>query len=162
MGPIDMAEGRSHAPAGMGQVHATCIEVDGFGVLLRGPAGSGKSDLALRLIDTGARLVADDATIVAERGGRLVASAPATIVGRLEIFGVGIVEVPSVAEVEVGLVVDLVPRGTLERCPPPRLARFGALAIPLVTLDPFETSAAAKVRWAARALLPSTSPSATS
>ena len=144
----------------MGQVHATCIEIDGSGVLLRGPAGAGKSDLALRLIDTGARLVADDATIVAERRGRLVASAPAAIAGRLEICGVGIVEVPSVAEVEVGLVVDLVPQGTLERCPEPRVARFGALAVPLVTLDPFEASAAAKVRWAARALLPLTSPSA--
>ena len=144
----------------MGQVHATCIEIDGIGVLLRGPAGAGKSDLALRLIDTGARLVADDATIVSERGERLVASAPAAIAGRLEIVGVGVVEVPSVAEVEMRLVVDLVPQGTLERCPEPHTARFGAVAVPLVTLDPFQPSAAAKVRWAARALLSSTSPSA--
>ena len=54
----------------MSQVHATCIEVDGMGVLLRGPSGSGKSDLALRLIDGGARLVADDRTDLAVEDGR--------------------------------------------------------------------------------------------
>ena len=143
----------------MGQVHATCIEVDGSGVLLRGPAGCGKSDLALRLIDGGARLVADDVTMVVERGARLIASAPAAISGRLEIRGVGVVDVPGVAEAELHLAVDLVPHGAMERYPEPRQARFGAAAVPLIVLDPFEASAAAKIRWAVRALVPSLSPS---
>ena len=60
----------------MVQVHGTCVDVDGTAVLLLGPAGSGKSDLALRLIDGGARLVADDRAEVRLRDGRLVVSAP--------------------------------------------------------------------------------------
>ena len=58
-------------------VHATCVALDGAGVLLRGPSGSGKSDLALRLIDGGARLVADDQVALSAEAGRLVARAPA-------------------------------------------------------------------------------------
>src|SRR3546814_10156556 len=64
VGVIDSCGGRQHAPA-MQTVHATTVALDGTGVLLRGPAGSGKSDLALRLIDQGARLVADDRTALA-------------------------------------------------------------------------------------------------
>ena len=58
-------------------VHGTTVEIAGQAVLIRGPSGSGKSDLALRLIDGGAQLVADDQTELSPRDGRLVASAPA-------------------------------------------------------------------------------------
>jgi serine kinase of HPr protein (carbohydrate metabolism regulator) len=57
-------------------VHATCVAIDGRGILIRGRSGAGKSDLALRLIDRGARLVSDDYTILAASGGRLRAAAP--------------------------------------------------------------------------------------
>ena len=72
------------------QVHGTCIAIDGAGVLLRGPSGCGKSDLALRLIDGGAVLVADDRVSLEARAGDLVASAPDALAGLLEVRGVGI------------------------------------------------------------------------
>ncbi|MHA1114324.1 MAG: HPr kinase/phosphorylase, partial [Alphaproteobacteria bacterium] len=75
-------------------VHATCVSLWGAGILLRGPSGSGKSDLALRLIDGGAVLVADDQVSLELRDGGLFASPPAATAGKLEVRGVGIVTVP--------------------------------------------------------------------
>lgn len=69
------------------KIHATCVEVEGLGVLLRGPAGSGKSDLALRLIDDGARLIADDYTDLTIEEGRIIARAPDTIQDLMEVRG---------------------------------------------------------------------------
>ena len=132
------------------QIHASCVEVSGLGVLLRGVSGSGKSDLALRLIDAGARLVADDRTDLAIEGGALVASSPRTIAGRLEIRGVGIVEVPSVAMTRVGLAADLVAPAEVARLPEARHCRYLGLDIPLIAVAPFESSAAAKLRFAVR------------
>jgi serine kinase of HPr protein (carbohydrate metabolism regulator) len=88
-------------------VHATCVAIGERGVLIRGPSGSGKSDLALRLIDRGARLVSDDYTILSERGGRLSACAPERIAGKLEVRGVGILDLAPAADVPVCLVADL-------------------------------------------------------
>ena len=73
-------------------LHASTVALDGRAVLISGPSGSGKSDLALRLLDRGFTLVSDDQTIVRKDGGRLLAAAPPTIHGKLEIRGVGIVE----------------------------------------------------------------------
>ena len=92
------------------QIHASCVELAGAGILLRGPSGSGKSDLALRLIDSGARLVADDRTDLVVEDGRLIASSPAPIAGKLEVRGVGILALPVVARSRVGIAVDLVAR----------------------------------------------------
>lgn len=131
-------------------VHATTVEIGGVGVLLRGPSGSGKSDLALRLLDAGARLVADDRTLLRREGDRIVASAPATIAGRLEVRGIGIMTVPAVDAAVVGLVVDLV-AGPVERLPEPCSVRLLDIDLPLVRLAPFEASAVAKLRLAARA-----------
>jgi HPr kinase/phosphorylase len=132
------------------QIHASCIELAGLGVLLRGPSGSGKSDLALRLVDAGARLVADDRTDLALDHGTLIASAPQTIVGRIEIRGIGIVALPSVARTRVGLAVDLVGADDVERLPEARHCDYLGVEIPLIALAPFEASAAAKLRLAAR------------
>ncbi|HAQ33260.1 MAG TPA: serine/threonine protein kinase, partial [Rhodospirillaceae bacterium] len=74
-------------------IHGTCVALNGVTVLLRGPSGSGKSDLALRLIDGGGRLVADDQTLVEIQGERLVATAPETIAGKMEVRGVGVLAV---------------------------------------------------------------------
>jgi HPr kinase/phosphorylase len=130
------------------QIHASCIELAGTGVLLRGASGSGKSDLALRLIDAGARLVADDRTDLIVEGGRLVASAPAPISGQLEVRGIGIVTLAHVARSPVGLVVDLVGAGDIERLPEPRQCRYLEIDVPLIALAPFEGSAPAKLRAA--------------
>ena len=138
-------------------VHATCIAVIGDGaargVLLRGPSGAGKSDLALRMIDQGARLVADDQCELRrgtdEHGlAVLVATAPTSLRGRIEARGVGIVEVPCLREVAVALVVDLVAPGAVARLPEEASTRILGLAVPRMELDPFESSAPAKLRAA--------------
>ncbi len=129
-------------------VHASTVEIDGLGVLIRGPSGSGKSDLAIRLIDGGAALVADDQTGLTVEDGRIVARSPDTIAGLLEIRGLGIVSLPHRAGVPLALVIDLVDGCAVERLPEPSLAHFLGLAIPRMDLAPFEASAAAKVRLA--------------
>lgn len=136
------------------QIHATCVELSGFGILLLGPPGAGKSDLALRLIDGGARLVADDRTDLERVNDDIFARAPATIAGRLEVRGLGIRPVPCVARARVALAVDLVGAGAVERLPEPATREFLGLAIPMIALDPFAASAAAKLRLAARTLAP--------
>src|SRR5436305_10627889 len=88
-------------------VHATCVAIAGRGILIRGRSGSGKSDLALRLIDRGARLVSDDYTILSASSGRIRAAAPATIAGKLEIRGIGIVDLATESDVPICLVADL-------------------------------------------------------
>ena len=135
----------------MVQVHGTCVELAGMGVLLRGPSGSGKSDLALRLIDRGARLVADDRVDLRVLGSALIATAPEPIAGRMEVRGIGIIDIPAVAETRLGLVVDLVAPQATERLPEPNACTFLGVRVPLIALAPFEASAAAKVRLAARA-----------
>lgn len=131
-------------------VHATTIAIDGAGVLLRGPSASGKSDLALRLIDRGARLVADDRTVLALRDGSVQASAPPEIEGRMEVRGVGIVRMPDAGPATLRLVVDLVRTAEIERMPPQESAALLGVPVPVLRLDPFEASADAKVRLAAR------------
>ena len=134
------------------RVHATCIAIDGRGILLRGPSGSGKSDLALRLIDEGALLVSDDQVILTEADGGLTASAPATIAGRMEVRGIGIVSMPHLPQVGLTLVVDLVAAAKIERMPEAACCRLGGVDLPAIALAPFEPSAPAKLRLAVRRL----------
>ena len=133
------------------RVHGTSVALGGDGILLRGPSGSGKSDLALRLIDEGARLVADDQTELQPIGDVLQMSAPAAIAGRLELRGVGILRVPCAASVVLRLVVALVPPEQVERLPEPRFCRLLGRSVPEIALAPFEASATAKLRLALRA-----------
>ena len=131
-------------------------------MLLRGPSGAGKSDLALRLIDRGARLVADDQCEVTIEDGaagpRLIARAPAEIAGVLEVRGLGIAEVPSLAQAPVALVVDLVARDRVERLPDAAAAEILGVDLPRLALDPFEAAAPAKLDLALRRLAPSAKP----
>jgi serine kinase of HPr protein (carbohydrate metabolism regulator) len=129
-------------------VHASCVAIDGRGVLIAGRSGSGKSDLALRLIDRGAALVSDDYTKVQVEGGRLIASAPETIVGRIEVRGVGLVETPAVAAAEVALRVDL--DAAPERLPEPESWEMEGLHIPSLALVAHEASAPIKLEAALR------------
>ena len=99
-------------------IHASCVAVDGHGVLLLGASGAGKSDLALMLMDGGAQLVADDRTILFAKAGTLHAKAPASIRGLLEIRGVGIVQRPARPRCACGLSVRLGKEGA--RLPGPR------------------------------------------
>ncbi len=133
----------------MALVHGTCIDVAGAGVLLRGPSGSGKSDLALRLIDRGARLVADDQVEVTAAGGDLVAVAPTALAGLLEVRGLGVLRIEVAVSARLELVVDLVAPEAVNRMPEGQMAKIEGVALPLLRLAPFQASAAAKVRLAA-------------
>jgi serine kinase of HPr protein (carbohydrate metabolism regulator) len=138
-------------PAAPILVHATAIAIDGRAVLLRGPSGAGKSDLALRLIDAGARLVADDQVELRRAGGRVLVKAPAAIAGLMEVRGVGILQVEPLREAALAMCVDLVPSAEVERLPEIRCEDVLGLAVPSIALSPFEASAAAKLRFALRA-----------
>ena len=137
-------------------VHATCVALRPRGrswraVLLRGPSGAGKSDLALRLIEAGARLVADDQTELVRRGNAVIATSPARIAGLIEARGVGIVKLARdqlVARAPVALLVDLAPPERIERLPEPTRERLLGLDLPVLMLAPFEASASAKLRLA--------------
>lgn len=131
-------------------LHATSVAIDGRAVLLCGPSGVGKSDLALRLIDRGATLVSDDYTLVQRIDGALRATAPDTIAGKMEVRGLGILPMPH-GDAPVALLCDLFDQ--VDRMPPEGLSRAVAgLQVPVVKIAPFEVSAAIKVELALRAL----------
>jgi serine kinase of HPr protein (carbohydrate metabolism regulator) len=128
-------------------VHASSVAIGGRAVLIGGRPGTGKSDLSLRLIDRGALLISDDYTIVRRVKGVALASAPATILGKIELRGVGIVELDTAQEVPAALFVDLDERP--ERQPEPGETRLVAgVAIPLLRLAGLEASAPLKVEAA--------------
>ncbi len=122
------------------QIHASCVARDRAGVLLLGPPGSGKSDLALRLLEHGFMLVADDRVEI-ESG---IARPPPHLAGLLEVRGLGIVRLAHAAEAALALAVRLGPPA--ERLPWP--ARDAELALPVIALDPAAPSAAARVALA--------------
>ena len=128
------------------RIHATCIALAGKGVLLLGEPGSGKSDLALRFIDRGAKLVADDQVELELAAGKILASAPERLRGLLEVRGVGIMTLPFFPSVPVALAVQLNDRVAIERLPQPQF--FGCLGVqvPLLSLHAFDASTDAKIR----------------
>ena len=88
-------------------LHASCVALDGRGLLILGPSGAGKSGLALRLMAMGARLVADDRTEISQKGDALIARCPPAISGLIEARGVGILRAEPLAQAAVVLAVDL-------------------------------------------------------
>ena len=132
----------------MKTIHATAVVIDNRCILLRGPSGAGKSDLALRLIDGGAMLVADDRTELIRKEGDLIARCPSTIAGKLEVRGVGILTLPYVSPATVSMVVDLVAPEELERLPEAECIELLGQQVRQISLAPFEASAPAKVRLA--------------
>lgn len=130
------------------RLHATTVAIDGMAVLIEGASGSGKSDLALRLIDRGAILVSDDQTLVVRAGATLLARAPTTIAGRIEVRGIGILAMPYVEDVPVGLLVRV--DGAIERMPERSVRNIAGVDVRQVAVDPFEASAPVKVELALR------------
>ena len=128
-------------------VHGSCAARHGHAVLILGPSGAGKSDLVLRLLQLGWRLVGDDQV---ECGADLAVGAPARLRGFLEVRGLGIFEAMEVEDNAVlRLAVQLAPHAGIPRLPMPASWRAGdGAAVPLVTLDPFEVSACAKLNLA--------------
>lgn len=128
-------------------IHASAVAIGGRAVLIGGLSGKGKSDLALRLLDRGASLVSDDYSFVRRQGEQLIVSAPATIIGKIEIRGVGLAEFPAESDVPVALFVDL--DVTPERLPERGESRtFAGIPIPVVALSALEPSAPIKVEIA--------------
>ncbi len=131
------------------RLHATCVAIGEVAVLIVGRSGSGKSDLAVRLIDRGAMLVSDDSTHIERRGDHLFASAPDTIKGKIELFGVGILNMPTRQDVAVKLIVSLDE-------PPTRMPDWGdcrqvaGIDMPVIGISGHEASAPIKVEQALR------------
>jgi len=133
------------------QIHASCVAIRSKGILILGESGAGKSDLALRLMDDGARLVADDRTELSIERGRLCAPAPKSIAGLIEVRGLGIVAQPFAMKAMIALTVKL--DAAPERLPqpafymPPEPLKL-AKKPPFLLLDGRLPSAPAKIRLA--------------
>jgi len=141
-------------------LHATCVAIGEDGILILGPPGAGKSDLALRLLDQpgrglsgenrAAQLVADDQVVVARRGDALFASPPAALAGKIEVRGLGIATVPFRPSVKLALAVRLTPAPAIERMPEPADSSLDILGVglPVVLADGAMASAPARLRAA--------------
>lgn len=136
------------------RIHGTAVALGGRAALIRGPSGAGKSDLAFRCLGLGTssvvrepvKLVSDDQVILKQQGEGLVASAPDTLRGKLEVRGLGILEVDTVAQANLVLIVDLIRDGSIERYPDPwPSARIMGFDVPVVRLFPFESSSPLKL-----------------
>ena len=122
---------------------ASCVAIAGRAILIEGAPGSGKSSLALALIDRGAVLIGDDGVTLEVRGGKLYASPPPNIAGLLEVRNLGLLEFPVVSDVRVALIVALdqhAPR-FIEGA---ELTERVGVMLPLVRLWPSETAPAQK------------------
>ena len=157
MGAVASDAPSAGAPASQ-LVHGTCLVIGGCGVLILGASGSGKSDLALRLIDqpgrgTGpetmtARLVSDDQVVITRRGERLLATPPARLAGLIEVRGIGILAADYATEAEVALIVRLADARGIERLPAeggPQAVLLG-VAVPEIAIDAASASAPARIR----------------
>lgn len=127
-------------------IHGTAVVIGDRAVLICGPSGAGKSDLALRLIDRGALLVADDQVIVEAASPGAIARVPVRIAGRIEVRGLGLIDVAHADRAPLGLWVDLGPE--TERMPEQRFRTVAGVRIDAVTIDPRPASAPVKVEWA--------------
>ncbi|MBH0237767.1 HPr kinase/phosphorylase [Methylobrevis albus] len=153
-------------PTDLATIHASCVVIGGRGVLIRGAPGSGKTTLALALVETErdagrpAALVADDRTALHVHGGRLEAHVPPTIAGLAEVRGLGIVTTPFVAAATVDLCVDLVDPAEIARMPEPEARRteLAGVELPRLALPAAGggdlLAAVIAVRFALRALGP--------
>jgi serine kinase of HPr protein (carbohydrate metabolism regulator) len=129
-------------------LHASTVAADGRAVLITGPSGSGKSDLALRLLDRGFSLVSDDQTVVKRDGDKLLASPPLSIAGKLEIRGIGIVDVDHLTDLPVALIVELT-MSNFQRLPDDSRERpILGVNLPLISIDAMTASAPSKVALA--------------
>lgn len=141
-----------------GTLHGNCLDVDGFGVLILGAPGSGKSDLTYRLLhmnlNPAFRLVADDRVHVEPAGSGLTARVPAALAGLLEIRGLGIARMQHIGQTRPGLVVQLAKPDEIERLPdfPQDSVRIAGADLPVLYLNAQDASAAIKVHMAVQVL----------
>lgn len=127
-------------------VHATAIAINGRGILLTGKSGSGKSDLAIRMIDRGAKLVCDDYCDIVDAGDNPLIVAKPTIAGQIELRGVGILKLNYVEKAPLFMVLQLDQQ--LDRLPDEnRDVCLAGWSIPSCAIAPFENSAPLKVEY---------------
>jgi serine kinase of HPr protein (carbohydrate metabolism regulator) len=144
---MSQEEPKSEAPISAETVHASTVASEGRAVLITGPSGAGKSDLALRLLDRGFTLVSDDQTIVRREGDRIVASPPTTIAGKLEVRGIGIVDMDTTADVPVALIIELT--SDIQRIPDDGRERaILGVKLPIINIDARAASAPSKAALA--------------
>ncbi len=123
------------------------------GVLIRGPSGSGKSDLALRLLHHGgdypAKLVSDDYAELSVAGENVLASPASGIEGLLEVRGIGVTKQHVMASVPLRMAVKLTPSEDIDRLPERQYLTLTIegtrVKLPQFDLDPFGVSAVPKV-----------------
>lgn len=133
-------------------VHGSAVAIDGNGVLLLGPSASGKSDLALRLIDRGAKLICDDILHIENRDGLLQLTCAPNITGKIEVRGIGICTVEFLASAPLRLIVQLTQ--DVDRMPPEHQSiSIAGFSVPMLKLDPFQASSVLKVEWALRSII---------
>lgn len=140
------------------QIHASCVAFGDSAVLIRGPSGSGKSELVLRLIDAAgfglgdrarrAILVADDQVVLTRKDNRIYAGPAPRLAGVLEIRGVGLMNLDFIQDIAVDLVVDLVPAAEVSRLPEPEELATVILGLRLqrLALDGHAAATPAKLR----------------
>jgi len=134
------------------QLQATCVAINSYCVLLIGESGSGKSDLALRLINRGASLVSDDRVNLMKNRNTIIASSPENIAGLLEVRGIGIFKMKTQNNISLSLVIKLDGKDSIERLPDPEFYECMGIKIPQIHICPFEASAPVKIEMAVAAL----------
>jgi serine kinase of HPr protein (carbohydrate metabolism regulator) len=129
----------------MAILHGTTIELNGHGIFIIGTSGMGKSDLAICLMDRGARLVSDDYTEITVKNNILTATAPKNIKNRVEVHGIGIIKVKSKSKAKLSLVVQLIEEKDLERMPEEETIIIEDISLPKIYLCAKHSSAVAKL-----------------
>ena len=127
------------------RIHSSSVVVDDNGVLILGDSGSGKSDLALRLIDNGATLISDDISICRKNSNNIYLYCPPEIKGLLEVREIGIITVPFVERIKLRLVVNLKSNNN-ERFPKDSSFRILGIKIPIINIEGKNSSAVAKIK----------------
>lgn len=145
-----MADPDRNAASASLLLHASAVQLWDKGIILLGRSGSGKSDLALRLIDAGATLIADDQVRLSRSGDRLLAEAPERLVGLIEIRGIGIMRLPHTSG-PLDLVVDLEEADKQTRLPEPVKAHWHDVDLPKIKVAPHASSAVARIKAVLRA-----------
>ena len=136
----------------MDHFHATAVAYCGSGILIRGPSGSGKSDLALRLIDDDADLIADDRVVIKVVEKELRLSPPESISGLIEVRGIGVVKIETVQDIPLCLVVELEPSYQTQRMPEIKEELIKDVSVPIININSFESSALVKIKIVLRYL----------
>ena len=127
------------------RIHGSSIVLEDNGVMITGESGSGKSDLALRMIDTGATLISDDITICKKKLNEIYHFCPTQTKGLIEVREVGIMTVPFVEKIKLRMVVRLTDEN-LDRLPKIKFIKILGIKIPFLKMDGKNISAVAKIK----------------